>query len=259
MREQMVCQQDRLGGLQVGFAGHDGARVCGGLLCQRTDHVEHTGGDPAHRVAQPHPKQRGHLVVARAPGPQSAAQVRSDPVDQAPLQRGMHVLVGDQRAEAAVGDVLGEAVQAGEQPVALLLGEQPGPKQHHGVRPRRGEVVGASTQSKWVDLLSAASASDGPPANRPPHSDPSLVLTFLWRADAESHADGRGGAILRLLAGEPSPQIPAGGELGGQPVHVDEAAGGGLVEAVALVVGGQVEVVQRFRAAPAVDRDVAAV
>ncbi|SHW09089.1 Uncharacterised protein [Mycobacteroides abscessus subsp. abscessus] len=35
---------------------------------------------------------------------------------------------------------------------------------------------GASAQSKCVDLLSAASASDGPEANRPPHSEPSLVV-----------------------------------------------------------------------------------
>lgn len=259
MREQMVCQQDRLGGLQVGFAGHDGARVCGGLLCQRTDHVEHTGGDPAHRVAQPHPKQRGHLVVARAPGPQSAAQVRSDPVDQAPLQRGMHVLVGDQRAEAAVGDVLGEAVQAGEQPVALLLGEQPGPKQHHGVRPRRGEVVGGQHPVE-VGGLAQRGQRVGRAAGEPPAPQRPLVGAHFSVASRRRIARRRAWRCDSASArGEPSPQIPAGGELGGQPVHVDEAAGGGLVEAVALVVGGQVEVVQRFRAAPAVDRDVAAV
>ena len=39
------------------------------------------------------------------------------------LQGGVHILVADQRAEAAVGNVFGEAVQAGQQPVALLLGE----------------------------------------------------------------------------------------------------------------------------------------
>ena len=34
----------------------------------------------------------------------------------------------------------------------------------------------ASCQSKCVDLLSAASSGDGPPANRPPQSEPSPVL-----------------------------------------------------------------------------------
>ena len=42
----------------------------------------------------------------------------------------MHVLVGDQRGEAPVGDVFGQAVQTGQQSVALILGEQPGVEQH---------------------------------------------------------------------------------------------------------------------------------
>ncbi len=92
--------------------------------------VEDSVGDPAHRVAQPQPKQRGHLVVSRPARPQPPSEVLPDPVDEAALQRAVHVLVGDQRPEAAVGDVFGQAVQAGEQAVALLFGEQPGSKQH---------------------------------------------------------------------------------------------------------------------------------
>ena len=114
---------------------------------------------------------------------------------------------------------------------------------------------GASTQSKWVDLLSAASASDGPSANRPPHSEPSLVLTCPHRAEIDvlaihSHLRRKWLGVTRG---------PVGGDLGRQAVHVHEALRRRLVEGVALVVGGQVEVVQRFRAAAAVDRDVPAV
>ena len=99
-------------------------------MAKRTDHVEHTVGDPAHRVAQPHPKQRGHLVISRPARPQPAAQLIADPVDQAALQRAVHVLVGDKRSEAAVRDILGQAVQPDKQTVALLLGQQPCPKQN---------------------------------------------------------------------------------------------------------------------------------
>ena len=42
-------------------------------------------------------------------------------------------------------------------------------------------------------------------------------------------------------------------------MQVHETLGGGLIEGIARVVGGEVEVVQRLRAAPAVDRDMPAV
>ena len=67
----------------------------GGLGGQCGDDLEHAVGDPADRVAQPHPEQRGHLVVSRPTGPQPAAEVGADPVDQAALERAVHVLVGD--------------------------------------------------------------------------------------------------------------------------------------------------------------------
>ena len=107
-------EQDRLRSLQVGFSGHDRRRVCGGLCGQRRHHFQRRIADPAHGIAQPHPEQRGHLVISRPPGPQPATELGADPVDQPTLQRPVHVLVGDQRSEAAVGDVLAETVQPGQ-------------------------------------------------------------------------------------------------------------------------------------------------
>ena len=141
VREQMVGQQDRLSGLQMRLARHDGARVSRGLVGQCADEVQRARGHTPERVAQPHPKQRGHLVISRPACPQPTAQVGPDPIDQSPLQRGVHVLVGDQRGEAPVGDVLGQAVQTGQQPVALILGQQPGVEQHQSVGLGRGDVV----------------------------------------------------------------------------------------------------------------------
>ena len=140
--EQMVSQQDRLRRLQVCLAGHDRGRVRRRLGGQRRNHVEYAVGDPPHRVAQPQPKQRGHLIVSRPARPQPSTEVIADPIDQPPLQRPVHVLVGDQRKETAVGHVLTEAVQTGQQPVSLFLGQQPGPEQHPCVRLRRGDVIG---------------------------------------------------------------------------------------------------------------------
>jgi hypothetical protein len=139
--QQMMCQQHRLRGLQMRLAGHDRRRMRRRLGGQRTHNLEHTVGDASDRIAQPQPKQRGHLVISRSARPQSAAEVLADPVDQAALQRAVHVLVGDQRPEATVGDVLGQTVEAREQAVTLLGCQQPGPKQHLRVGLRRGDVV----------------------------------------------------------------------------------------------------------------------
>jgi hypothetical protein len=94
-----------------------------GLARQCCDQVQRAGGHSSQRVAQPHPKQCGHLIISRPAGPQTAPQVGADPVDQPTLERGMHVLVGDQRPETAIGEVFGQAVQTGQQPVTLIRGQ----------------------------------------------------------------------------------------------------------------------------------------
>ena len=123
MRQQVVGQQHGLRRLQVRLAGHDRGRVCGRLGCERGSHVQRTVADRGDGVAQPHAEEGGHLVIARPTGPQATAQIVTDPVDQATFERAVHVLVGGQGSEAAVGDVGAEAVQTGQQAVALLVSE----------------------------------------------------------------------------------------------------------------------------------------
>ena len=65
-----------------------------GLVDEGVDDVEHQAGDDPRVLAQVHPEQGGHLVVARAPGAQPAADVGAGPVDEAALEGGVHVLVG---------------------------------------------------------------------------------------------------------------------------------------------------------------------
>ena len=59
------------------------------------------GRDPAGGVPQPHPEQRGDLVVAGPAGPQLAAELGPARSIRPALQRGVHVLVVRRRAEGA--------------------------------------------------------------------------------------------------------------------------------------------------------------
>jgi hypothetical protein len=138
---EMVGEQDGLRVLQVRAPGHRGVGVRSGLGDQRVDDVQHTCADPAGSVAQPHPEQRGHLVVARAPGAELAAQLGAGPFDQAPLQRRVHVLVvgrGSERAGLHVGLELGQRVEHARE---LAVGEQARAGEHAGVRHRAAQVV----------------------------------------------------------------------------------------------------------------------
>ncbi len=135
-------QQHRLRVLQVGAAGQHRAGVLGGLGDEGVDDVEDTGDDAAVGVAQPHPEQRGNLVVAGAPGAQLAAQLGADSVQQPAFEGGVHVFVVDHRLEGARRHVGGQHVQAREHPVQFLVGEQSGAVEHAGVGARAGDVVG---------------------------------------------------------------------------------------------------------------------
>ena len=91
-------------------------------------------GERAGLVAQVHPDERGDLVVARTAGPQPSAQFRAGTLHQPAFERGVHVLVGRDGRERAVGDVAVEAVERGEHAGELVVGQQPGAVQHSGVR-----------------------------------------------------------------------------------------------------------------------------
>src|SRR5699024_3363151 len=98
-----------------------------------------------------------------------------------------------------------------------------------------------------------ASASAGPPLNRPPQ-----------RLSEGEDSSATGGSVVGEVAGAQvhgvaELLVARGRELGGQAEELDEAAGVRLVEAVALVVGGEVEVVQAGLAAAAGHGGAAAV
>ena len=58
-------------------------------------------------------------------------------LEQAALERLVHVLVGLDRRERAGGDLGRQLGERADHRVELVVGEQPGPVQHPGVRPGR--------------------------------------------------------------------------------------------------------------------------
>ena len=173
VRQQMMREQNRLRGLQVGLAGHDRGRVRGGLGRERVDDVEtpratrrtasrsHIRNSVAtwslrERPARSRPPRSGPTRSIR---PRSSAPCTSSSVGIGP--------------KLPVATSWPQAVQPGEQSVALFLGEQAGLMQHPGVGFRRRDVVGRQHPVEVGRLAQCGQLGGGPSANRPPHSAPS--------------------------------------------------------------------------------------
>ena len=120
-------------------------------------------------------------------------------------------------------DVVGEAAQPVEHGLELLVGEQPRAVQHPGVGPGAGDVVGREHPVE------------------------------LRRLRQRRHHRVRSGREPPAPEGRPFRHQPWSrcrrGDLRRQAPELHEALGQRLVEQVALVVGGEVEVVERLRAA----------
>ncbi len=125
----------------MGAAGHGHALVRLGLVHQRLDRGQHAAGDDPGVVAQEHPAQRGHLVVAGTAGAELAAELGSGALDESAFERTVHVLIGLCRQVGAGGDVVVQLRQGGKHALELGVVQQPGLVQHAGVRLRSGDVV----------------------------------------------------------------------------------------------------------------------
>ena len=166
-------QQHRLRVLQVGTARHGNTKMITRLILQCADNVAKPGSHPPQCIAQIHPDQCRNLVVAGAAGAQSAAQLGSDQLDQPPLQRTVHVLVGTNGPERSGGHLRAQRVEPST--IAASSSSVSSSARCRALACARDPATsyGASLQSKCVDRLSVKSASAGSPPNRPPHSRPS--------------------------------------------------------------------------------------
>ena len=97
-----------------------------GLVGQRVGQLDQRDGDAARLIAQVEPQVGGHLVVAGAAGAQLAAE-RAEPLEQAALDRGVHVLVVEVGDEVTGGDQAGQIIECGQDLAELGRVEQARP------------------------------------------------------------------------------------------------------------------------------------
>ena len=93
MCQQVVGDEDGLGVLHVGTSRHDGVSRALGLADEGLSDVENATSQVARLFTQIHANEGSDLVVARASGAQLAAQGRARPLNQAALERGVHVFI----------------------------------------------------------------------------------------------------------------------------------------------------------------------
>ena len=96
----MVCQEDGLGALEVGVAGQVGVTCLRGASFQGPLELEHMADHASQLGTGEQPKCRGDLVVPTPAGVELGPGLRGE-LGDAPLDRGMDVLVGLEILEAA--------------------------------------------------------------------------------------------------------------------------------------------------------------
>ena len=125
VREQVMRKQHRLRRLQVSLARHHriGVRPC--LTDQCVHHIENSRRHHPHGVAQPHPKEGGHLVVPRSPCAQTATDLRADPLDQTAFERTVDVFVAVRGCELARPDIVGQPRESVLHGLQVVVRQQP--------------------------------------------------------------------------------------------------------------------------------------
>ena len=129
---QPVAKEQRLRRLQVGVAGHDHVQVSLGLLDDGLLQFDQRIAQGGHLVQQVEAQVGGHLVVTGAAGVQFPCH-RAHQLGQPPLNRGVDVLVAGLDLKVASVELSAHLLQAGDELVALLVCDQPCPRQRAGV------------------------------------------------------------------------------------------------------------------------------
>ena len=128
----VVAERHRLRRLQVRESRHDRVGVRIGEVEQHDEQLRHHGVQSVDLVAEVQPDVGGDLIVARAAGVQSLADVSND-LDEAGLDVHVHVFARHGPFECTVVDFLVNGVQAVDDHAAFVAGKHADVRQHAGV------------------------------------------------------------------------------------------------------------------------------
>ena len=135
----MMAEGHRLGHLHMGKARHDGLDMLFRLGEQRPLQCQQALIGALAGGADPKPEIRDHLVVARARGMQPSRR-RADNLRQPRLDIQVNVFQFPLEDEVACGDFLFDLLQAFQDGLAVILGNDAFAGQHARMRLRAGQV-----------------------------------------------------------------------------------------------------------------------
>src|SRR5215218_10448613 len=135
-----MLEDDRLCRLQMGEARGERTEMLAGLCDERIGEIDDALAELARLVAEIELEVVRGLVVARASGPELAAE-RTEALAEAALEKAVYVLVLFGGRDAAGSEILGDGDEARHDRGAFRGIEEPGALELPGMGAGRGEVV----------------------------------------------------------------------------------------------------------------------
>ena len=177
--QQMVGEENGLRPLQVGIAGHDGGLILLRLVQNGIDKGFDQLGDFVHLAAQVHPQIQGHLVVPGAGGVELLAHI-SQALGQHLLHKHMDILAGKVKFQRAGIQVVQNSLQAVDEGIGFLLGDNLFRTQHCSMGHRAGDILLIHLAVKangGIEIIRNAVYNAGSPSG--PHLRHSFLLLML--------------------------------------------------------------------------------
>ena len=142
MSEQVVCQQHRLGVLQMGAAWHDCALVGFCLGNQCVNYVPYISPNDLCVLAQIDADECGDLVVAAAASTKLATEFGTELDDEGRFERAVHIFIGVCGLQSATDPVGFERIEPSNHLAEFVSTEVTSRGKRASVCTRAGEVIG---------------------------------------------------------------------------------------------------------------------